>query len=61
MEFSLRDWGVGIDPSESELIFGRFVRGERGIESGHHGTGLGLAISREVMRAMGGELRLEKK
>ncbi|MCC5838745.1 MAG: response regulator [Opitutales bacterium] len=60
VEFSVRDWGVGIDPSESELIFDRFVRGERGIESGHHGTGLGLAISREVMRAMGGELRLEK-
>lgn len=60
VEFFVRDWGVGIDPSESELIFQRFFRGERGIESGHHGTGLGLAISREVVRAMGGELRLEK-
>lgn len=59
LEFFVKDWGNGINEAEKKLIFERFYRGEAGIESGRHGTGLGLAICRDVIHAMGGEIRLE--
>lgn len=52
------DEGPGIPPDERERIFERFFRLDesRGRHTG--GSGLGLAICREVVRALGGTIRV---
>ncbi|HUG05370.1 MAG TPA: HAMP domain-containing sensor histidine kinase [Candidatus Limnocylindria bacterium] len=54
----VRDLGPGVDPSERDRIFERFVRGSsaRGVD----GSGIGLYVSRELARRMGGRLLLEE-
>ena len=54
------DTGVGLSQGQEERIFERFYRAvdARGTTPGF---GLGLAIAREVLRAMGGDLRYEPK
>ena len=51
----VQDSGVGIDPSERELVFERFYRV---LGTGHEGSGLGLAIVREIARHHGGSVTL---
>jgi signal transduction histidine kinase len=51
------DTGVGIEPEHLGTIFEPFRQALAGKEAG--GTGLGLTISRRLVRAMGGELRVE--
>ncbi|KAF0096139.1 MAG: PAS/PAC sensor hybrid histidine kinase [Puniceicoccaceae bacterium 5H] len=55
------DTGPGIHPDQQEVIFEEFYQGNP--EQTYHGTGtgLGLAISRRLVRAMGGELRLDSQ
>lgn len=57
IHFWVRDTGEGIDPSEHQRIFERFVRGK------HHrhrseGAGLGLSIVRAIAQAHGGRVDL---
>ena len=47
--FTVRDDGVGIDPSELEHVFDRFYRGTRRPEERAGGSGLGLAIARSIV------------
>ena len=53
----MADRGVGIDPAEQELIFGRLYRSraQAGVTSG---TGMGLAISRAIVDAHHGRLEV---
>jgi signal transduction histidine kinase len=51
----LSDDGPGLSPRARERLFAPFAGSSR---SG--GTGLGLAIARELMRAHGGDIRLER-
>ena len=56
--FEVKDAGIGIEASQLERIFEPFVQAD---DPGHHGaggTGLGLSISRQLVRAMGGELKV---
>ncbi len=57
IEVSIKDTGMGIDKEDAEKIFDRFFRADsvRNTE----GTGLGLSIVKEIIRAHGGEIRLE--
>ncbi|MDX2047018.1 MAG: ATP-binding protein [Chitinophagaceae bacterium] len=55
-EFSVQDFGTGIDPSFHQKIFDRFFRVPG---TGKKGSGLGLAISREFIEAQGGTIGLE--
>jgi len=57
--FTVRDEGIGIAPEVLPRIFGRFERGVSDRQYG--GLGLGLYISRELMRAMGGEVRVHSR
>jgi PAS domain S-box-containing protein len=58
VELSVVDQGVGLTPEDSERIFEAFYQaGTRDQQS--QGTGLGLAICRDLVRAHGGELRVE--
>ena len=55
---SVRDRGPGIPESEREQIFDKFYRRESA-KNQVPGTGLGLYIAREIIRAHGGDLRIE--
>lgn len=57
--FSIQDNGVGIDPSQSERVFGIFQRLVSRDDTS--GTGIGLAICRKTVRCMGGDIWVESK
>lgn len=61
VEFSVRDFGVGIASEHTARIFERFYRVDkaRSFESG--GTGLGLAIARHIVEQQGGHIRVESE
>ncbi|MHB1164806.1 MAG: MtrAB system histidine kinase MtrB [Candidatus Nanopelagicales bacterium] len=52
----VRDYGVGLRPGESALVFNRFWRADPARARTSGGTGLGLAISLEDARLHGGWL-----
>jgi signal transduction histidine kinase len=57
--FSVRDHGIGISQEDQLRIFERF---ERAVSSrSYGGLGLGLWISREIVRAHGGEIRVQSQ
>ena len=56
---AVRDHGLGIPADQQSHVFERFFRVERGEGAEIAGTGLGLALAREIVRAHGGEIRLE--
>lgn len=51
--------GPGIPATDRERIFERFYRADKSRSIKVDGVGLGLSLSREILRAHGGELRLE--
>ncbi|HEY5336482.1 MAG TPA: HAMP domain-containing sensor histidine kinase, partial [Mycobacteriales bacterium] len=53
----VRDHGVGLQPGEAGLVFGRFWRGDPSRARRTGGTGLGLAIALEDARLHGGWLQ----
>jgi signal transduction histidine kinase/CheY-like chemotaxis protein len=68
VELSIRDTGIGIDPSVQELIFSKLYRatdvsfhssGKTKFKGG--GPGLGLAISRGIVEAHGGHIWVESE
>lgn len=61
VEFSVRDFGMGIGSEHLDRIFERFYRVDktRSRESG--GTGLGLAIARHMVQSQGGMIRAESE
>jgi PAS domain S-box-containing protein len=55
--WSIRDHGIGIAPEDLDRIFGRF---ERAVPTRKYGgLGMGLYISRAIVRAHGGDIRVE--
>jgi two-component system, OmpR family, sensor histidine kinase MtrB len=54
---TVRDYGVGLKPGESSLVFHRFWRADPARARTTGGTGLGLAISLEDARLHGGWLQ----
>jgi signal transduction histidine kinase len=59
VEIRVIDSGIGVPRERLESIFEPFVQVDTSLTRVHHGTGLGLAISRELVRGMGGDLRVE--
>ena len=58
LRFEVLDEGVGIDAAQLDNIFNPFEQvGEAARRAG--GTGLGLAISRQLVRQMGGDVKVE--
>jgi len=60
---SVADTGVGVAPSDHEIIFEKFrqakgVTGADGLTREYSGTGLGLSIVRELCRLLGGDITL---
>lgn len=59
IEFSVRDFGKGIEPQYRDKIFDRYFQVPG--SDNESGTGLGLAISREFIEAQGGTIRMESE
>jgi PAS domain S-box-containing protein len=59
VEFAVCDQGLGIPPGEQERVFEKFYRLDPNLTRGVGGTGLGLYICRELVRQMGGSIRVE--
>ncbi len=57
VEFSVRDFGKGIEPVYKDRIFDRYFR----IPGNKEGTGLGLAICKEFIEAQGGHIAVESE
>ena len=58
VEITVSDNGIGIPPSEQELVFERFYRVDPHRSRASGGTGLGLSIVRLVAEAHGGSVSL---
>lgn len=60
VEVTVSDTGAGIRAEDIPHIFERFYRGDMArSRSGGTGAGLGLAIARGILRAHGGDIRVE--
>lgn len=59
VQFSVIDTGIGIPANKIEAIFESFTQADEGVNRKFGGTGLGLAISRQLVEAMGSELKVE--
>ncbi len=58
IEIAVSDTGIGIQPGLMAHIFDSFVQADSSIQRKYGGSGLGLAIASELIRMMGGELKV---
>ncbi|SFB16425.1 Response regulator receiver domain-containing protein [Acetitomaculum ruminis DSM 5522] len=60
-EFIVEDNGIGMSKEYVEKIFDAFSRAEDKRVRRIQGTGLGMAITRNIVRMMGGDIKVESK
>ncbi len=56
LRFEVADTGIGIPPTQTQLVFEQFRQLDGGISRAHGGTGLGLALVKQLAELMGGEV-----
>jgi len=61
LEFSIKDNGIGISPSNLEKILEPFFQADTSSTRQYDGTGMGLAVSKRLVEAMGGTIRAESE
>jgi CheY-like chemotaxis protein len=58
VEITVKDNGIGIEPSLLPHVFDLFVQGRQGIDRAVGGLGLGLAIAKSLLEMHGGSIRV---
>ncbi len=58
---SVADKGIGIPPSEVDVVFDRYFRGERARHLAPKGVGLGLHVAKTIAEVHGGRLMVDSK
>ena len=56
--FTIADTGIGMTPTQLDLLFQSFTQVDSSTSRRYGGTGLGLAISRHYCRMMGGDIEV---
>ncbi len=56
VQFAIRDYGIGIDPSEHQKIFQRFYQVDGGATRRYAGAGLGLAVAKSIIESHSGRI-----
>lgn len=57
--FSVKDTGIGIEPTVQELLFEPFSQADSSYTRRHEGIGLGLAICKELVGLLNGDISVE--
>ena len=61
LRVSVQDNGIGIAEQDQDKIFERFQQAGDTLTDKPQGTGLGLSLSYDIIRAHGGEMKVETK
>ncbi|CAB9513725.1 activated protein kinase catalytic subunit alpha-1 [Seminavis robusta] len=59
LRFTVKDFGKGIETHNFDRIFQPFTQTNSGVNNIDGGTGLGLAITEKLIRALGGDIRVD--
>jgi signal transduction histidine kinase len=58
LTLSVKDHGIGIEPSEHAAVFDRFKQLDSGVSKSHLGHGLGASITKSMVEALNGTISL---
>lgn len=58
LTLSVQDFGIGIDQSDQERIFDRFVQLDSGTTKAHGGHGIGLSVTKALLEILNGKIEL---